>query len=156
MIPVEKRSSTKALLWTNFFLADIRDGLGPYIAIYLRTEHNWNAAQVGITLTVMSATTLMAQAPMGAMIDSTRFKRAFLVVAAVAIAVSSLVILLFPFFWTVTAAKIIMGLATAVIPPAIAGITLGLMGRRLFSMQVAATRQPTTEAMFVQPWLPGD
>jgi hypothetical protein len=28
----------------NFFLADVRDGLGPYLAIYLLTEQKWNEA----------------------------------------------------------------------------------------------------------------
>ena len=62
----EKCKSARVLLWLNFFLADIRDGLGPYVAIYLVTTHNWNAHQVGVTLTVMSVTTLIAQTPLGA------------------------------------------------------------------------------------------
>lgn len=28
---------TAPLDWMNFFLADVRDGLGPYLAIYLLT-----------------------------------------------------------------------------------------------------------------------
>ncbi|NVL45825.1 hypothetical protein F2S75_04755 [Pseudomonas syringae pv. actinidiae] len=26
----------------NFFLADVRDGLGPYLAIYLLAVHQWD------------------------------------------------------------------------------------------------------------------
>ncbi len=28
----------------NFFLADVRDGLGPYLAIYLLAVHHWDPA----------------------------------------------------------------------------------------------------------------
>jgi hypothetical protein len=30
----------------NFFLADVRDGLGPYLAIYLLTEQKWDQASI--------------------------------------------------------------------------------------------------------------
>ena len=32
----------RALDALNFFLADMRDGLGPYLAIYLLTEQKWD------------------------------------------------------------------------------------------------------------------
>ncbi|MCF8996147.1 MFS transporter, partial [Pseudomonas carnis] len=31
----------------NFFLADVRDGLGPYLAIYLLAVHRWEPASIG-------------------------------------------------------------------------------------------------------------
>ena len=33
--------------WLNFFLADVRDGLGPYLAIYLLTVQKWDEAIFG-------------------------------------------------------------------------------------------------------------
>jgi hypothetical protein len=39
--------ANQALDATNFFLADVRDGLGPYLAIYLLTEQQWNEARIG-------------------------------------------------------------------------------------------------------------
>ena len=36
-----------ALDAANFFLADVRDGLGPYLAIYLLTEQKWDEASIG-------------------------------------------------------------------------------------------------------------
>lgn len=132
----EKCKSARVLLWLNFFLADIRDGLGPYVAIYLVTTHNWNAHQVGVTLTVMSVTTLIAQTPLGAWIDSTTFKRLSIALGALLIGIATLSTMLFPTFYVVVGAKILMGLGAAIFPPAIAGITLGLMGRRFFTRQV--------------------
>ena len=37
------RRAGHALDAANFFLADVRDGLGPYLAIYLLTEQKWDA-----------------------------------------------------------------------------------------------------------------
>lgn len=34
----------------NFFLADVRDGLGPYLAIYLLTIQRWDAASIGLVM----------------------------------------------------------------------------------------------------------
>lgn len=39
--PQPLAASLKALDWANFFLADVRDGLGPYLAIYLLTSLHW-------------------------------------------------------------------------------------------------------------------
>jgi hypothetical protein len=42
----------RALDALNFFLADVRDGLGPYLAIYLLTEQKWNQASIGVVMSV--------------------------------------------------------------------------------------------------------
>ena len=53
----------------NFFLADVRDGLGPYLAIYLVAvrgpAHGWNEATVGLVLTIAGIVGLIAQTPAG-------------------------------------------------------------------------------------------
>ena len=38
----------RALDALNFFLADVRGGLGPYLAVYLLTVRNWNEAEIGL------------------------------------------------------------------------------------------------------------
>jgi hypothetical protein len=42
----------RALDAANFFLADVRDGLGPYLAIYLLTEQAWDEARIGIVMSI--------------------------------------------------------------------------------------------------------
>lgn len=39
--PDQSRRAGRALDAANFFLADVRDGLGPYLAVYLLTEQHW-------------------------------------------------------------------------------------------------------------------
>ena len=40
----------------NFFLADVQDGLGPYLAIYLLAvrgpDQGWNQATIGLVMTI--------------------------------------------------------------------------------------------------------
>jgi hypothetical protein len=40
--PTHVGRAWRALDALNFFLADVRGGLGPYLAIYLLTVQNWN------------------------------------------------------------------------------------------------------------------
>ena len=74
--PAETRQPTaaslRALDWANFFLADVRDGLGPYLAIYLLTTLHWTSAGIGIAMSVMGIATVVAQTPAGALVDRRR------------------------------------------------------------------------------------
>ena len=64
-----------ALDAANFFLADVRDGLGPYLAIYLLTEQKWDEARIGVVMSVATIAGIVAQTPAGALVDATRAKR---------------------------------------------------------------------------------
>jgi MFS family permease len=120
----------------NFFLADVRDGLGPYLAIYLLTVQHWDEASIGFTLSAAGIAGIVAQTPAGALIDAIRAKRAILVAAAVAITAASLAIPLFPGLVPVTILQAISGVAGAVFPPAIAAITLGIVGPKAFAARI--------------------
>src|SRR5262249_3835543 len=72
----------RALDAANFFLADVRDGLGPYLAIYLLTEQKWDEASIGIVMSIATIAGILAQTPAGALVDATRAKRAVMAAAA--------------------------------------------------------------------------
>jgi hypothetical protein len=55
---VRAQTVERALDALNFFLADVRDGLGPYLAIYLLTEQKWDEASIGVVMS-MAGTGLM-------------------------------------------------------------------------------------------------
>jgi len=120
----------------NFFLADVRDGLGPYLAIYLLTEQKWNEASIGIVMSVAALAGIAAQTPAGALIDVSKAKRALVVAAAIAVTVASLVLPLVPQFWLVAATQAFAGTAAAIFAPAIAAITLGIVGPRAFAARI--------------------
>ena len=90
-----------ALDAANFFLADVRDGLGPYLAIYLLTEQSWDEAQIGIVMSIAAVAGILAEAPAGALIDATRVKRLAVAVAAMMVTAVSLLLPWFSSFFEV-------------------------------------------------------
>lgn len=66
----------RALDLLNFSLADVRDGLGPYLSIYLLLIHDWDQASIGFVMAVGGIAAIVAQTPIGALVDRTTAKRA--------------------------------------------------------------------------------
>src|SRR5690242_3029437 len=134
------RQSLRALDALNFFLADVRDGLGPYLAIYLIAvrgpSHGWNEATVGAVITTAGIVGLIVQTPMGGLIDRVRQRRAIVVVAAIAVTVSSLLLPFVSGFGLVTATQSVASVAGAVFGPAISALTLGIVGPRLLAPRI--------------------
>jgi hypothetical protein len=128
--------STVPLDWMNFFLADVRDGLGPYLAIYLLTVQKWDAASIGVVMSIGGIAGLVAQTPAGALIDATRLKRGIVIGAAVLVTVGSLLLPLLPQFSLVALMQVATGASGAIFAPAIAAITLGVVGPKAFSRRV--------------------
>ena len=124
----------------NFCLADIRDGLGPYLAIYLIAERGptqgWNEATTGLIMTIAGIVGLVAQTPAGALIDRTRHKPAIVIAGALAVTLSCLSLPFLSNFYAIAATQSIAGIAGAVFPPALAAITLGLVGPKLFARRI--------------------
>ncbi|TXN20746.1 MFS transporter [Methylobacterium sp. WL9] len=132
--------SLRGLDAMNFFLADVRDGLGPYLAIYLLAvrgpEQGWNEATIGLVMTIAGIAGLIAQTPAGALIDRTNNKRGVVIAAAVAVTLSCLALPFVSNFYVVAATQSVAGIAGAIFPPAIAAITLGVVGPKMFARQV--------------------
>ena len=114
--------------WLNFFLADVRGGLGPYVGVFLLTQAHWDQATMGAVLTASGLIGIALHAPIGALIDVTRFKRGLLVAGVAALTGSALAIAWAPTV-PVVSADIVMAVLGAVFVPTVAAITLGLVGR---------------------------
>lgn len=125
-------TSLRALDALNMFLADVRDGLGPYLAIYLTMRH-WDKGHIGIAMSAMGFASVLAQTPAGAFIDRTRHKRLAIMIAALAVAVGAVAMVRRPTFATILGAQVLMGVASAIFAPAIAAVTLGLVGHAWLS-----------------------
>ncbi len=126
--PRPSRQSLRALDYLNFFLADVRDGIGPYLAVFLKASHNWNAADIGIAISASTIASVIAQTPAGALIDRLRQKRLLIVLAASFVCIGCLGIVFLPTFPVVITAQALIGIAAGIFPPAIAAISLGLVG----------------------------
>ena len=115
------------------FLADVRQGLGPYLAIYLLTERHWSEDQIGFVMTITAVSSLIAQAPAGALIDASLAKREMIGVAALAVTSASLVLPFLSSFILLVGSQIVAGTAESAFGPAFAAITLGLVGPLAFT-----------------------
>jgi predicted MFS family arabinose efflux permease len=131
----DKRPSSRRTLlgldWLNFFLADVQTGVGPFLAIYL-AGYKWNEERVGLALTIGGIAGIIAQTPAGGLVDSLRSKRALIAVAIAMLAAGALLIALFPAFWPVMSAQVLIGGTSSVFIPAICAISLGVVGHAAF------------------------
>ncbi|UFZ06319.1 MFS transporter [Bradyrhizobium ontarionense] len=125
-----------ALDAANFFLADVRDGLGPYLAIYLLTEQKWDEASIGLVMSLATMAGIVAQTPAGALVDATRAKRMIMIVAAIIVTASSLLLPVMTSFWPVAISQSIANAAGVIFAPAIAAVSLGIFGARAFTARV--------------------
>jgi hypothetical protein len=78
MIKMPEGPSRRSLLALDalyLILADVRSGLGPFLAVYLASVHRWDPARIGAAMAVMGIDGLVAQTPAGALIDVVREKR---------------------------------------------------------------------------------
>lgn len=126
----------RALDYLNVFLADVRDGVGPYLAIYLLATQHWDPASIGIAMSAMGIATVVAQTPCGALIDALTQKRMLIGIAAALVGASCAAITLFPTFAFIMTAQALNGIAAAIFPPAVAALTLGIVGPKKFAAQM--------------------
>jgi predicted MFS family arabinose efflux permease len=127
----------RALDVLNVVLADVRYGLGPYATIFLLTEYAWDEASIAFAFSFAGVTGLVSQAPIGAMVDAVRAKRALLAGAITVLAVTCFVIVLVPRFWPIAAAATVGALANSTIDTTIAAISLGIVGPARFTRRAA-------------------
>ncbi|MGH7988215.1 MAG: MFS transporter [Candidatus Binataceae bacterium] len=128
--------SLRALDLVNFFQADVQTGVGPYLAIYLLASLHWSLGRIGIAMGAQGIATVLAQTPVGALVDATRRKRALMAAAALALAVGCLAIGTQSGMAIVVGSQVWIGVAAVVFGPAIAAVSLGLVGRARFSRRV--------------------
>ncbi|MGY3528931.1 MFS transporter [Bradyrhizobium sp. USDA 4452] len=121
------RESQRGLDWFIFFLADVQTGFGPFIAVYLTTQ-KWTQVEIGFVLSIGGIIGLLGQVPGGAIVDAARSERVVAGWAVAAIGAAALAYALWPIFPVVTLAAILHALASCVLGPAIAAISLGLVG----------------------------
>ena len=120
----------RPLDWLNFFLADVRGGLGPYVGVFLLTQAQWNQVTIGAVLTVSGLIGITLHTPIGTLIDATHFKRGLIIGGTFALAVSALAIAWAPILPVVLTADILMAVAGAIFAPTVAAITLGISSQQ--------------------------
>jgi MFS family permease len=126
------RQSRYALDCLNCLIGSVQTGLGTFVAFYLASL-GWSKESVGLALATGQVAGVLGQIPGGAITDAIAWKRGF---AALGILMSMGAALIFaaaPQVTLVFVAEILDGLTAAIVPLAIAAISLGLAGQRAMS-----------------------
>jgi MFS family permease len=105
----------------------VQTGFGPFIAVFLTTQ-KWTQLDIGLVMSVAGFVSLIGQMPGGALVDAARSERRVAGVAIGAICFSALGYAALPIFPMVLSAAVLQALASCVLGPAIAAISLGLVG----------------------------
>ena len=87
------RRSLYGLDLLNFFSADVHAGVGAFLAIYLQATRHWDPGSIGIAFSAAGFGAIIAQTPLGWLVDRLHRKRELVVLVAGMIAVGCLAIL---------------------------------------------------------------
>ncbi len=139
--PVQGRApglarSLRALDWLNFFKADAQTTVGPYLAIFLLSARHWDLAKIGIAMSLPGFVTILAQTPAGALVDWIARKRALVMWASLGLGAGCVVLVTAQGLTAVAIAQAVVAIASIVMPPGIAAISMGLVGHRAFARRM--------------------
>jgi MFS family permease len=121
------RRSLRGLDLVNFFIADVQTGFGPFVAVYL-SAHKWTEVQIGLALTLGTIASVASQMPSGAIVDGMANKRLAAGVSILSVMLAAIGLALFPSPLPVYAAEVLHGFGSSVLVPAIAALSLQLVG----------------------------
>jgi MFS family permease len=121
------RGDSRALDWLNFFVADVQTGFGAFVAVYLTAE-KWTQMQIGLALTLGTVVSILAQLPAGALVDAVSNKRRVAAGGLIGIIAAALLLAVWPTELPVLLAQVLHAVASSVITPAIAAISLQMVG----------------------------
>ncbi len=148
------RASLNGLDGINFFNAAMLAGFGPYVAVYL-AEQKWTQENIGFVLTASGLAGLLALMPGGELLDTVRSKRALAALGAIMVAVTALVIGIWPNFPVVFTGLVLHGTTGAFLGPAIAAISLGIVGHLAFPEQLGRNQRFASAGSLIATGLMG-
>src|SRR6478736_3141525 len=111
----------------NFFLGGVLAGFGPYVGVYL-ADQKWTQEKIGFVLSASALAGLLSQVPGGELLDTTRSKRMVVALGVIVVAISAMIIEFRPSFPLVLIGLVLQGITGGLLGPAIAAISLGLVG----------------------------
>ena len=128
--------SLRGLDWVSLLMADVKDGVGVYLSVYLLTVRHWPADKIGLVIAAPGLIGILVQAPAGALIDRTTYKRWLLIGAYVVIALCCLAVVLSEGFYPILLSQLMVGLTQSVYAPCVAAITLGMVGHAALAQRI--------------------
>jgi MFS family permease len=133
--PGQAGASARGLDWLNLFVANIQTGFGPFIAVYLTTE-GWTQTAIGVALSLGTITALVSQVPAGALVDATANKSRVAAFSIIVFTLSALLFAIRPVPLAVYLAEVLHGLSSCTLGPAIAAMSLAIVGQAAFARRL--------------------
>ena len=127
--------SNRGLDGVNFFVAAVQTAFGAFIAVYL-VENSWPPEAIGFALTVSTMSSMFSQIPVGAVLDSMRDKRPAVLFGIAGVGLAALLLSVTAARGVVYLALALQGLASSLIGPGIAAISLALVGNAALSERI--------------------
>jgi MFS family permease len=122
--------------WLTLLLAGGGSAYGAFIPVYL-TSHSWTQTRIGLVLTVGTIVGMLCQVPAGLLVDAIGPRRRTALYWAIAVSgLVPLVFVLLPRTLPVLLAMAVQAAAGSVFTPAIAAISLALVGREGLGQRV--------------------
>jgi len=152
--PSPSRTSLNGLDGINFFNAAMLAGFGPYVAVSL-AEQKWTQENIGFVLTASGLAGLLALMPGGELLDTVRSKRALAALGASMVAVTAFAIGIWPNFPLVFTALVLHGTTGAFLGPAIAAISLGVVGHSALAERLGRNQRFASAGSLIATGLMG-
>ena len=129
--------SLRGLDGLSFLMADVRDGIGPFLAVFLKGTQHWSSGDIGLVMGASGLAAALSQIPAGMLVDATRAKRAVIAVSAGMVAVGCLLIARCPTLPIILVTQTALALVSAVIGPSLAALSLGVVGHSMLAARVS-------------------
>jgi len=110
-------------------------GFGMFVTVHL-VRNGWTAQAIGFALTLSTVASLCSQIPAGALIDRLGDKSRAVQAGIAGVGAAALLLALSPERPAVYLAQVLQGLASALIGPSIAAISLGVVGHAAFGERI--------------------
>ncbi len=119
----------------NALVAAIQTAFGPFMAVYLGGQ-GWSQTQIGTALSLSTLAVLLAQLPAGMAVDAARDPRVLARVAVLALGAALLLLAFWPAHGGGLLAMALQGVASALLGPAIAALSLAVAGRAILGQRL--------------------
>jgi len=116
------KQSLTALNWLNFFAADVSDGVGPFLAVYLITNLHYKPGQIGMAIAATTFSMVLAQSPAGYVVDSIKNKRLPIIIASLIVGAVAFIFPLLQNFQLILACQVVLGLAASFYIPTLVAL----------------------------------
>jgi len=148
---INHESEKKVLyLWCahTFFFAPIKDGLGPFLSVYLVAFAGFSPGAAGLLWFIKDISRMVAHVPMGALCDKTTSKKGIIVIFTLLSTLTPLIVIWTRNYPILIAKSIVEGIAASGICAFKGPFTLGIAGHDLFEKASTKTEMADHSGSF--------